>query len=340
MGESISDIGEFGFIESLRRRLGGGSGVELGPGDDAAAVTTGSLTLASADLLVEGVHFDFGLSSAADVGYKALAVNVSDIAAVGGRALYALVSIGAPAATPVATLDAIYDGLTEAGEGYGVSIVGGDTVSAPQLIVSVAVLGSPGEAGVVRRSGARPGDLLCVTGALGAAAAGLALLRASGDDRQAERLGAAYPELLRAHRRPLARASEGLAAAAAGATAMIDVSDGLASDGGHIARSSGVGLEIRAESVPLARGVREVAELLGRDPLELALGGGEDYELAIAIPATRVPPLASALAPTPLTPVGELVGDELVVVVEGGRIPLEGLGFEHFAPRRGGPPPS
>lgn len=330
MGESVSDIGEFGLIDLLRRRLATGPGVEVGPGDDAAAVTTGSLTLVTADTLVEGVHFEIGLSSASDVGYKALVASVSDVAAMGGRSRYALVSLGAAPATPVATIEAVYDGLTHAAAEYGVSIVGGDTVEAPFLLVAVAVLGAPGEAGVVRRGSARPGDVLCVTGALGAAAAGLVLLRTADEDGEAARLAERFPGLLSAHRRPHARAAEGPAAGLAGATAMIDLSDGLGRDAAHIARESGTGLEVRAASVPIADGVREVSALMGRDPIELALGGGEDYELAIAIPAARVAALAEALAPTPVTPVGELAGDDAILVREGERMPLADLGWDHF----------
>ncbi len=334
MGETLNDVGEAGLIVLLRRRVASAPGVEVGLGDDAAALRTGPLTLAAADAMVEGVHFDFGLATPADTGYKALASNVSDIAAMGGRTRYALVVLGAPEATPVATVEAIYDGLAAAAEEFGVALVGGDTVAAPCLLLSVAVLGEPGPAGVVGRGGARAGDVLSVTGMLGEAAAGLALLRVAGADAEAARMLDGFPNLAAAYRRGRARATEGLAAAAAGATAMIDVSDGLARDGAHIAEESGLGLEIVASSLPLGPGVAEAAALLGRDPTELAVAGGEDYELAIAIPAVQVSALSDALAPTRLTPVGELGGEERVLVHDGLRVPLAHLGFDHFAGER------
>jgi thiamine-monophosphate kinase len=173
VGEDLADIGEFGVIRRLLERLPGSSLI-VPPGDDAAVVATSAHTVVTADLLVEGRHFDLAFSSPEDVGFKALTVNVSDIAAMGARPLYALVSIGAPAATPIAVLESLYDGIAEAARAYVVTIAGGDTVGADEIIVSIAVLGEPGGGGVIARSGAREGDLLCVTGELGGAAAGLA----------------------------------------------------------------------------------------------------------------------------------------------------------------------
>jgi thiamine-monophosphate kinase len=332
VGEDARDLGEFGLIERLVARLGApGEGVILGPGDDAAAVRAGATVLATADLLLEGRHFDFAFSTPADVGWKALATNVSDIAAMGGVPRYALVSLGAPAATPVATLEALYEGLAECAHAFGVSVIGGDTVGSDSVIVSVAVLGDAGPAGVVTRGGARAGDVVCVTGAVGGAAAGLTLLRGAGVDPDAARLLDAYPQLALAHRRPTPRVREGQAAASVGATAMIDVSDGVAADVGHICDRSGLGVELRASSILRADGVGEVERWAGSDADELALGGGDDYELLIAIPAAQVSALAAALAPTTVTPIGELGGDERVVIgSDGSRRPLAGLGWDHF----------
>ena len=332
VGEDARDLGEFGLIERLLSRLGpSGENVLLGPGDDAAAVRFGGTALTTADLLLEGVHFDLAFSSAGDVGWKALAVNVSDIAAMGGVPRYALVSLGASASMPVATLEVLYDGIGECARAFGVSVVGGDTVGSDRLIVSVAVLGDAGPSGVVSRGGARAGDVVCVTGSVGGAAAGLWVLRAAYEDERAVALLDRFPELAAAHRRPTPRVREGLAAAAAGATAMIDMSDGLAADIGHICDASGLGVEIRAASVPLADGVTDVAVWAGADANRLALGGGDDYELAIAIPAAQVSALADALAPTPITPIGEFVGDERVLIERDGvRSPLAGLGWDHF----------
>ncbi|MGH2794040.1 MAG: thiamine-phosphate kinase [Actinomycetota bacterium] len=333
MGEDARDLGEFGLIERLVARLGvPGEGVLIGPGDDAAAVRSTATTLATADLLLEGVHFDLAFSSPADVGWKAMAANVSDIAAMGGVPRYALVSLGAPASTPAATLESLYEGLGECARAFGVSVVGGDTVGADVLIVSVALLGDAGLAGNVQRSGGRPGDVVCVTGTVGGAAAGLQLFRGANVDPQAGSLLARHPELASAHRRPMPRTREGQAAAAVGATAMIDVSDGLAADLGHICDASNLGVELRASSVPVAEGVDDVARWAGLDAVDLALGGGDDYELVIALPAAQLSALSAALAPTSVTPIGELGGSERVVLgADGDRRPLAAAGWEHFS---------
>src|SRR5207248_5972090 len=202
------DLGEFEVIRRLLARLPEAELI-VPPGDDAALVTTGSETLATSDLLVEGKHFDFAFSSPGDVGFKALSVNASDIAAMGGRPRYALLAIGAPAATSIALMEGLYDGIGEAAQAYGVTVAGGDTGGADEIIVSVAMIGEPGTGGVVRRSKARAGDLLCVTGELGGAAAGLSLLRAAGSDGAARALAERFPNLLVAHRRGNARVREG-----------------------------------------------------------------------------------------------------------------------------------
>ena len=330
--ETAGDLGEFGLIERLLARIGeSGEGVVVGPGDDAAAVAIGPARgLATADLLLEGVHFEIGLSSPADVGWKALAANLSDIAAMGGTPRYALVSLGAPAATPTATLEEVYGGLAECAQAFSVVVVGGDTVRADRLIVSVAVLGEPGPAGIVTRAGAQPGDVVCVTGTVGGAAAGLALLRAARNDAVAGALLERYPELAKAHRRPTPRVREGLAAATAAAAAMIDVSDGLAADVSHIGERSTVGVALR--TAPLPAGLDDVAAWLSRDAVEFGVAGGDDYELAIAIAPDRVDALAAALGPTTVTVVGEIVeGRQRVLQREDGTTTdLAKLGWDHF----------
>jgi len=243
-------------------------------GDDAAVVRSpsGPLLLA-ADAVVEGVHCDLDLVGLDDMGWKALVANISDLAAVGGRPCYALVTVAGPLTRPdFFDFELLYDGLIAASEAYDCPIVGGDISSSPTLVVSVAVAGDGGLAppGPVLRSGAAPGDVLFVTGPLGSSAAGLALLRGG---RAAE-----DPDLVLAHRRPRARLEEGAAARAAGATAMIDVSDGLAADLRHLADASGVGVVL--DRVPVAMGVSRVSD----EPEALALGGGEDYELVFAAP--------------------------------------------------------
>lgn len=240
-------------------------------GDDAAVVPgpSGSMLLA-ADAVVAGVHADLDLVGLDDMGWKALVANVSDIAAVGGRPCYALVTVAGPLAH--LDVDLLYDGLLQAAEAYECPVVGGDLSSSPTLVVSVSVAGDGGTVppAPVLRSGASPGDTLFATGPLGSSAAGLQLLRAG--------KGAEAPDLVLAHRRPRARLREGAAARVAGATAMIDVSDGLAADLRHLADASRVGVVV--DHVPVPIGMSRVSD----DPEGLALGGGEDYELVFSAP--------------------------------------------------------
>jgi len=225
--------------------------------------------LLAADAVVAGVHSDLDLVGLDDMGWKAMVANVSDIAAVGGRPCCAVVTVAGPLGT--LDLDLLYDGLIAASEAYECPIVGGDLSSSVTLVVSVAIVGDGrGDVPPVLRSGAQPGDTLFVTGPLGSSAAGLELLRTAAV--------ADAPDLVLAHRRPRARLDEGTAARVAGATAMIDVSDGLASDLRHLADESGVGVVL--ERVPVAIGVNRVSD----DPEATALGGGEDYELLFAAP--------------------------------------------------------
>ena len=245
-------------------------------GDDVAVVPgpSGPMLLA-ADAVVAGVHADLDLVGLDDMGWKALVANVSDIAAVGGRPCYALVTVAGPLAQ--LDVDLLYDGLLEASEAYGCPVVGGDLSSSPTLVVSVSVVGDGGAVppAPVLRSGAAPGDTLFVTGPLGSSAAGLQLLRAG--------RGTEAPDMVMAHRRPRPRLNEGAAARAAGASAMIDVSDGLAADLRHLADASGVGVVV--DHVPVPIGMSRVSD----DPEGLALGGGEDYELVFSAPdADRV----------------------------------------------------
>lgn len=241
-------------------------------GDDAAVVAgpDGWLLLAC-DLVVAGVHADLDLVGVDDLGWKAVAANVSDIAAMGGRPGHILVSVAGP---PGADLDRLYAGISAAARRWDCPVVGGDLANAGVLVVSVAITGTTGPGWrPVLRSGARAGDALMVTGPLGASASGLAALRSAlrspPGEGPSDALGAA---LAQRHRRPQARVEEGCAAAAAGASAMIDVSDGLSVDLGHLADASGVGFEL--DTVPVADGATEAD----------ALGGGEDYELVIATP--------------------------------------------------------
>ncbi|HTL23013.1 MAG TPA: thiamine-phosphate kinase [Mycobacteriales bacterium] len=281
----------------MTARLPTSPSVLLGPGDDAAllAVPDGRV-VATTDVLVEGVHFRRDWSSARDVGHKAAAANLADVAAMGGTAIALLVGLGAPADLPVSWALELADGLREEAALVGASVVGGDTVTSPHVVVSVTALGTL-EGPPVTRAGARPGDAVVVAGRLGWSAAGLRLL---GD-------GVTTGPLVAAHRRPEPPYAAGPALAAAGATAMCDVSDGLVQDAGHLARASGVAIALESA-------------LLHDDAVELrdVLTGGEDHALVATLPGS--PPPGCRV-------VGRVVAGEGVTV--DGRA-VEG-GWEHFA---------
>jgi len=293
-------VDEDRLLRLIDDALGGGSalteGVVAGPGDDCAVLRVGGQTLlATVDLLVEDVHFtlaglDWGL-----LGEKSLAVSLSDIAAMGGEPRWAMVGLGLPPAPESAdNVRALYAGIREGGDHYGCRVVGGDLVRSPRVTLSVTALGTmPPDLQPVLRSGAHAGEVLAVTGELGAAAAGLDLLR---DPRAREELqtgpstDAYLAELaLRSQRRPVPRITAGTLLARAGATAMMDLSDGLATDLPRLARASGVKLVVDVDLVPVSLAARVVAGVTSPDDdeagLAYALGGGEDYELAVTLPS-------------------------------------------------------
>jgi thiamine-monophosphate kinase len=319
---------ELALIERIAERTIIRPGTDLGIGDDAALVALGDQAVATHDMLVEGVHFRRETTSLRDLGAKALAVNVSDIAAMAAEPVAALVGLGVPAGMAEVDVEELYAGIEEVAAAHGMTVAGGDITTAPVLILGVTALGRP-RPGVppVRRSGARAGDALCVTGPLGAAAAGLLLL----DD---PRLAAGLPEreaLIAAHRRPRARVAEGWALGAGGARAMLDLSDGLGLDAWRLARASGMRARIDLAALPLAAGVETVAARAGRDARILAATGGDDYELLAAVPPERVEQLRAALGGR-LHVVGRLVAGEPGVELigpDGDAVRLERLGWEH-----------
>jgi thiamine-monophosphate kinase len=316
----ISDLGEFGFIDRVRSWVGPGS-APVGIGDDAAVVNLrpSASLVATADALVEDVHFRWSWSSPADVGWKSVVVNVSDLAAMGAEPRWMLVTLGAPPDTSEERLKALYGGVDEACREYGCELVGGDTVRTPTVVIAVTALGEiHGEP--LRRSGAEPGDVLAVTGPLGKAAAGLNLLM-SGDPTKGPPSDAL--RCIDAHRRPAARVAEGGALQRAAAHAAMDVSDGLASDVRRLAEASGVGIEI--ESVPVAPEAQRIADARGWDARAMALGGGEDMELLAALPTEQVD-----VAGCELIPIGRVVEEGLWLLRDGERIPLPDAGFDHF----------
>lgn len=327
--ERIADLGEFPLLARLRRRLGSAY-----LGDDAAVLpgTGDRAVLATVDAQVDGVHFLRDRMTPEQVGRRALAVNLSDIAAMGGRPTFALVSLLLPAALEVAWLERMYDGLLAEARRWDLHLAGGNITSTPgPVAIDVTVLGEVEPDRVLRRSGARPGDLLLVTGSLGRAAAGLRLLRA----------GTPAGPLVEAYCTPTPRVREGRALAATGRVrAALDLSDGLGSDVHRMAEESGVGAVIDAASLPIDGAVREAAERLGEDPLSLALFGGEDYELLLAAAPGDAEAISTALAPigTPLTAIGEVrpaAAGVRVRMPDGAERPLAG-GWDHFA--RGGMP--
>lgn len=280
-GPTVSEIGEFALISRLTGGGGAARGVPLGPGDDAAVVDApDARVVACTDMLVEGRHFRLDWSTPDQVGHKAIAQNAADIFAMGARPTAFLVALGCPADTPARVLEQINAGIRAEAEGLGAPVVGGDLVQSAQITIAITALGDLGGRAPVVRSGARPGDVVAVAGRLGQSAAGLAALSA----------GRVEPaELIAAHCRPRPPYESGIAAADAGATAMIDVSDGLCADLGHIARASGLRIDLDAAALAAPPALVALGAELGIDPQTWMLGGGEDHALAATFPAGAAP---------------------------------------------------
>jgi thiamine-monophosphate kinase len=332
---TIAELGEFGLIARLTAGLPQSADVIVGVGDDAAVLDIGGdeLVVATCDAQVEDTHFRLRHTNPHDVGRRALAVNLSDIAAMGGRPRFALISLLMPPTLEVAVLDGIYEGLREEAAQFDVALVGGNIArNAERLIIDITLLGTGMRNRLLRRDSAQPGEVVMVTGSLGSAAAGLLVL-------EDEQLAAKIPSenlvgVLAAQRTPTPRVAAGQWLAQHGVTTGIDVSDGLAADTAHICEASGVGVQIEAESLPIQPEVVTLATLAGREPQDLALFGGEDYELVFTVPADRADVLAHELfvaTGVNATAIGTICeGSAMTLFRQGKPSPLHPTGWDHL----------
>jgi thiamine-monophosphate kinase len=346
----LADVGERALLEYLRSRIPVGDGVVVGIGDDAAAVQPAAgLTLVTTDCMVEGVHFTREWAPPVLVGRKALSINLSDIGAMAGAARHALVSLCLPPDLPVAFVDGLYDGLLERTAEANVSLIGGNVAATPGPVVIDITLIGYGET-LLRRGGARPGDKIVVTGGLGAAAAGLLLLRQGARLTEEGQLAAtgiwtdssreAVIRCLRAQLDPTPPLAIGRALAEDEmARAAIDLSDGLSSDLRRICEESGVGARVLADLVPVDASAQALARAQGGDAFALALHGGEDYQLLVAVPPDRLEDVVELgnVWNMSMTAVGEFTEGSEVVLEQsgGGSVPLVPAGYDHFRRRDG-----
>lgn len=321
IGETAQDhtmaaVGEFGVIADVTAGRQQPAVTLLGPGDDAAVVAApDGRVVASTDILVDGVHFRLDWSTPEQVGRKAAAANLADIAAMGAVPTALLVGLACPPETPVPVVSGLADGLWAEAATVGVGVVGGDMAAAPAMVVSVTALGSLDGRDPVTRAGARPGDRVALCGRIGWSAAGLAVL-ARGFRSPVAVVGA--------HRVPEPPYAAGPQAALAGATAMIDISDGLLADLGHVAQASGVRIELASGRLEIPQRLVEVGSALGADPLHWLLTGGEDHALAATFPA-------DAALPEGWTVIGTVAAGEPEVLVDGRPYTGGPAGWDHFA---------
>lgn len=329
----LTDVGEAGILEVIRRIAAAPDpAVVVGIGDDAAVVRTRADRdlVVTTDIQIEGVHFQRRYAAPYDVGWKAMAINLSDIAAMGALPRHALVSLAVPPDLPLRWVEDLYRGLSELGGSFGATIVGGNLArTSGPMTVDVTLVGEVEEDLLLRRTGAGVGDVVLVTGSLGRSAAGLAVathgLQIAGRE-----------ELLTSHLRPHPRVHEArVVSRSRMATAMIDLSDGLAMDLGRLCDANALGVRIDAALVPVDEAVHRAADLLGTDALELALFGGEDYELLIAVPPAHAQVLADRIRQevgTAVTVIGEFVHprEGRSLVRDGTLRPLAPQGWDHF----------
>jgi thiamine-monophosphate kinase len=334
----VSELGEFGLIELLATMVSSSQSNLIAPhqhlvvgiGDDAAAWHGDASTqLATVDSLIQDVHFSLSTISWKELGWKSLAVNLSDIAAMGGRPEYALISLALPDNTEVEDVTALYEGMIELAQQFGVIIIGGDTCKSPVVSITATVLGSSQSQHILRRSTAKPGDNIAVTGYLGGAAAGLEMLT---NQLQFDPEVTTY--LRNAFCQPRPRIAEGQLLVKQGVATAIDISDGLLSDLRHVCRASHVSARVEVEHLPVPPAVRDN---FGERALELALAGGEDYELLFTTSAEVISQVKGE-APCPVTIIGEITegrpGEVSLFDINDKPIDLPEAGWEHFKNRR------
>lgn len=339
--ETIASFGEFALIARLTQGIAASAqrtDIAVGIGDDCAVLDLGSesLLLATTDSQVEGVHFTLSTSTPEQVGCKALAVNLSDIAAMGGIPRYALVSLVLPANTSLATMDGVYAGLRQEAERYATAIVGGNIASAgTQLVIDITLLGAIERDCVLTRSGARPGDILCVTGTLGASAAGLQTLLQPDLPYAAP----ALEYVRRCHCTPEPRVQEGRVLSQFGptvVTALLDISDGLSGDLVHLCNASNVGVRLEGAQLPLSPELYDIAKCVAHDPLDWALHGGEDYELLFTVAPEHVQAVSDevqTVTGTRVTKIGVMCAASegmTLLDLEGGVVPLNVKSWDHL----------
>jgi thiamine-monophosphate kinase len=356
----ISDLGEFGLIDRIQKLASKKpSSAVMGIGDDAAAfkIPASRTLLITTDLLLEGVHFDLSFTDFYSLGWKSAAVNLSDIAAMGGVPRFCLTALGLPPSISVEQVSEFYRGFTTLLRDHASELIGGDTCrSRKGLFISVTALGEAAPSRFVTRAGARPGERIYVTGTLGDSAAGLELLEtgvrskesgvrskklksaigngsthAHHHEQQSNDPQSAMAMLIARHLRPVPRVEWGRKLARSGcASAMIDLSDGLSSDLLHICEQSGVGAEIIAGRAPVSRALCSIAGKLTKPAARYALSGGEDYELLFTVPPSRVKRLQALKLP--LTDIGSITSGKTIVLVDGKgkKRPLPRSGYDHF----------
>jgi thiamine-monophosphate kinase len=327
----LQEIGEFGLIHRIRKWIPSSDPALIqGIGDDVAVIEMGAkVLLITTDILIEGIHFDRSWIDSHQLGRKALAVNLSDIASMGGIPKYFLISIGLPKNLPISFVSSFYLGLKNEAKRFRVELIGGDTSLSKKIVINICLLGESRKKDLLFRKGARVGDDLFVSGTLGDAALGLKILQEDGKINGAD-------GLIKKHLLPCPRIELGQALAGhPWATAMIDVSDGLLIDASHLLEASGVGAQIWEDRIPLSRLYRKWIHSFSKDPFELAFSGGEDYELLFTAPSQmrkRISSFAHSLK-IPITRVGEILPKKAglrIIRKDGKGYSPSRLGFEHF----------